>query len=83
MPRWLPSGPLGGDLGGRYGHPSNSQDGNRRGCQVAGIEERAPWDEARALQRQAALLLDRLGRHEPHVAQIASASVVSFFCRLT
>jgi hypothetical protein len=24
MPGWMPSDPLGGDLGGRYGHPPNS-----------------------------------------------------------
>jgi hypothetical protein len=43
---------------------------------------------ARAMKHQAALLLDRLGRHERMLgldtaSQIASASVVSFFCRLT
>src|SRR5450759_4453373 len=40
---------------------------------------------ARAVKHQAALLLRRLGRNEPHVAlvtasQIASASAMSFFC---
>ncbi len=43
----------------------------------------------RAMEHQAALLLWCLGRNEPHrrplvtASQIASASVASFFCRLT
>src|SRR5437868_14646197 len=43
---------------------------------------------ARAVKHQATLLLRRLGRHERMLArvtasQIASASAISFFCRLT
>lgn len=50
---------------------------------------RLPANEemARTMKHQATLLLDRLGRHKPHVGPrdrlIVSASVLSFFCRLT